>query len=276
MAAAKNLFYILEATADGCVAEFYINDFPICRRGTACGYYYGGPVNEFLLKGENTLAFIIQPGKTPSTALSGETGERQRRVPEENAFVSLKLSRYPKGAIVGSPDGEELASLEWRPEAGRPVMFPRIGALRIELDLPYGPWDWEDYPLIVLDGAVTEEITAFASDLHLGFAAGFHEPYVERCAVRFADAENAHFLEPGDRGAEAKDLLPYVMDDPAWEMLPLQELTPSFRLCAEDRMVQVVADDWNALLRQRPDDKGNGVQFPMMVAKVDGEWGIIR
>lgn len=276
MTVTKNLFYILEATADGCIAEFYINDFPICRRGKACGYYYGGPVNEFLLKGVNTLSFIIQPGKTPRGALSGETGERQRQVPEENAFVSLKLSRYPKGAIVGSPDGEELALLEWRPEGSRPVMFPRIGALQIELDLPYGPCAWEAYPTIVLDGAVTEEIMTFANDLHLGFSAGFHEPYVDRCTIRFADAENAHFLEPGNRSAEAKDLLPYVMDDPAWEMLPMQELTPSFRLCAEDRMVQVIADDWNALLRQRPDDKGNGVLFSMIVAKVDDDWQIIR
>ena len=148
MAGSKNLFYILEVTADHCVAEFYINDFPIVRRGGACGYYYGGPVNEYLIKGLNTLSVIIEPGDRPGSAMAGDNGGRRRAVPEKEAAVSMKLSRYPKGAIVGGPDGEALIASAWQADEGRPMMLPQVRSVQVELDPPFGPWPWERYNLL--------------------------------------------------------------------------------------------------------------------------------
>jgi hypothetical protein len=276
MAEQRDLFYVIECAADNCIAEFYVNDVPIARRGKECGHFIGAPVNEYILKGTNEIAFVVNPGGTPGNALLGEGGKRDRCIPEKDAKVSAILARYPRGAVVGGPDRDELIGLEWTRDENAYTVFPLVRSVQLELDPPFGPWPWEQFPHITLDETVIGEVMDFIKEMHLALAAGYSEHFAEKCHHRFTDVEQAHFLEPGDREAEAKQLFSYVMEEPGWAMVPLDQVEPDLRLCAQDRMVQLIAKDWHAILRQQPDEEGRGIFFPMMVSKIDEEWQIVR
>jgi hypothetical protein len=276
MAEQRDMFYVIECTAENCIAEFYVNDIPIARRGKECGHFIGAPSNEYILKGTNEIAFVVNPGDTPGNALLGKEGTRDRYLPEKDAVVSATLARYPRGAVVGGPDREALASLEWTEDENAYTVFPMVRSVQVELSPPFGPWPWEQLPLIALDDTVTGEVMDFIKEMHLALAAGYSEPFIEKCGPRFTDIEQAHFLAPGNREAEAKRLFSYVMDEPGWAMVPLDQVEPDLRLCGRDRMVQLIAKDWRPILRQQPDEKGRGVTFSMMVSKIDNEWQIVR
>ena len=95
-------FYVLELHAEGCQAEFWLNDLAVIRRGEGVGQDYNGQCNHQLVPGRNELTVVIQPGSHPSVALTGEPA-RQRDV-LGRAVVQATLSSYPYGAVVGDHD----------------------------------------------------------------------------------------------------------------------------------------------------------------------------
>lgn len=276
MATRRDMFYVVECTAGEVMAEFYVNDIPIARRGREMGYFYGVPVNENILKGRNEIAFVVEPGDRPSRAVSGENGRRARKTPDPKSVVSMRLGTCPRGAVLGGPDFKPLASIQWSPPADGPVTFPLVRSARVDLDPPFGPWAWEASPPVRLDEAAMEALNAFVWELHLSMKAGFPDPYIEANRLRFAEGEQAHFLPEGERAATARNALADIMEDPGWEMAPLESLEPDFRLCGRDRLVQLIASDWDSVLRNQATDGGAQIFFRLIMGRIDGEWMIVR
>ncbi len=272
----KDIFYVLELTVEKCMAELYLNDIPIARRGMDCGYFYGVPVNEFIVNGKNEIALVLEPGDRPSHAYTGKEGQRGRFVPDKEAKITAILGTYPCGAVVGGPDRTELAAIGWTPDDGSPLMFPQVRSVRVDIWPPFAPWKWEQAPPITLDEETLGEIDAFIKDLHLSLSAAFHEPFLEKCTLRFSEIEQAHYLPPGNRASEARRVFPDIMDTPSWAMQPLQEIAYDLRLCARERMVQLISKDWQAILRQTPNEKGEGIFFSMFLSKIEGKWEVVR
>ena len=46
------------------------------------------------------------------------------------------------------------------------------------------------------------------------------------------------------------------------------------RLCAADRMVECIADDWRAIVREAP--SAETMFFPMTLSMIGGAWSIVR
>jgi hypothetical protein len=64
-------FFLIEAQVKGCVAEFYLNGFALTVCSEDKGLELVQPVNQYIIDGENELAFVVKPGPIPSQAESG-------------------------------------------------------------------------------------------------------------------------------------------------------------------------------------------------------------
>jgi len=277
MAGKEELFYVLECTARNCRAEFHLNDFPLATRGGDWGHFHGETVNEYVINGLNTISAVIEPGPSPGNALTGENKKRQRRVPAGDAEVSARLGAYPKGAVIGGPDCKELAAIQWKAEGDRPLFFPIVRSAAVDIAPPFGTWPWQAFPKIILNDDLKKEIAAFIKELHTAFSGAMPEPFIEASAHRFQDFEVSNHLDAGKRQGQVSKILKEIMDDISWGMEPLDNIEPDLRLCAEGRMVELIATDWQAVLRSKPDEESGAVYyFKMMISKVGGEWQIIR
>ncbi len=274
--AEEKRFYVIECTAEGVRAEFYVNDVAMVRRGLEWGYHYGGPVNEYIVSGRNEIAVLIDPGQSPGTAM-GTPGElRKRKNFGEKTEVSYMLSAYPEGAVVGGPDRAELVSLSWQPEAGRPAFTPLVLSAAVDIAPGFGPWRWQEGPVLELTDAARGEVDAFVKEMHLALSGAMHEPFIDKSAVRCREVEEAYGLPAGERLEMIRSNFPEIMSRPEWGMEPLEGIDADYRLCGRSRLVELVAADWNAILRQTPNEEGGAAYFTMLISRLDGEWQIVR
>lgn len=270
-----DIFWIMEATADDCIAEFWINDLPIARRGKEYGFFHGAPVNEYLRPGTNELSMVVYPGKGPGRSVAGPRDGRRKIVPDKGK-AEFKLSIYPRGAIVGGPDRNELVSFSWEADGEAAVVVPLVRTVEIDLDPPFGPWAWEEFEPLTLDETTRFEIDKVIRHLHLALSGGLSEPFIEMSTHRFADIEAAHYLPKGDRAAEGEKLFPFLMDRPDWAMEPLASVEPDIRLVGRSRLVEICDAKGSAVLRQQPDEEGNTTLFRMMLGYDGSDWQIVR
>ena len=267
-------FYVIECTAEGYPAEFYLNDVPIKRRGgDGDGPFYGAPVNQWIVPGRNELTMLIGPGETPGASVDPE--RTRAEIPPE-AELSVRLCRYPRGAVVGGPDAEELArvQLDHRP-SGR-YHLPATRSVIVEIDSPFGEWVWQRADEIELDDLVVKEIGLFLEEMRNALEARVYDHFVELNQYRFEEVERSFYLPPGERAAGVYTLFPQVMEeDPDFAMEALDSSRYDLRLCARRRLVQLVAKDWKPILRQVTNDRGT-LYFDMFLGKLDDQWWVLR
>ena len=105
-------FYVFECLARGCVAEFYLNDIPIIRRGSGVGLEYGGQVNQYLVDGTNELTIVVNPGPVPGEAGSITTVDARKVATDACGTVPstmlirkmfLRASFTPFSTALGTP-----------------------------------------------------------------------------------------------------------------------------------------------------------------------------
>lgn len=275
MATGKPSFYVFECEVDNCAAEFYFNDIPLTLRGKKIGRFYNGQSNQYVVEGENEIAAVINPGPTPSQAITGENGER-RAAAARDARVFARLALYPFGAVAGGPDGKELLSLEWTASKDEPIVFPRVVSASADIGYTGGRWLWQDAPRVELDDANLEDIEAFLRALHISLMAGSPDVLIETSQIRIAETEYAYQLTPGEKESLIRRVTAVDSQQPWWGMQPLIPELFDFRLCGRGRLVECIGKDWAPLLKENPDDEGGQGMYSMIVAMIDDEWTIVR
>ena len=283
-----NTFYAFECTANNCQVEFYVNDIPISLRGGHKGHFYGGPVNQYLINGQNEIAMVVSPGPTPSLAEAGKGGRKSPVGPAGNAVAVF--ARYPRGSILGGPDGTEIARIEWPPpeeeerdesveeqeEEGQNDLFPLRVSRKFDLKKMYGTWEWQRASSLTLGPAMGDEIFKFLSDLRETLEAGDPEPFIKLSAVRLTEVARAYEKSPSETASVIRYGLPKDAAQSWWGMEPIDTKQFDLRLCAGDRMVECIAKDWEPILREAEDDEGGRGYYNMMLSKIGGEWFIVR
>lgn len=271
----KKQFYVIECKSSGVNAEFYLNDIPIIRRGPELGMKYGGPCNQYLIDGVNELSVIIVPGEIPSETLHSKAG-RQRIKFEEEASVKAELSIYPFGSVMGGPSKKVLMSVDWKLEKEKWMVFQKVISARMDLGKLFGEWEWQKAPRIELNEDTLKEIHKFIKDLHMSLAAGDPELLLEFGEPRLKDIEKAFDLVPGEK----EELIRKVtLDDAEQDWWGMEDINPDnydLRLCAEDRMVEIVNKEWKPILQESPDPEGGVGSYSMTISKLDGKWKIVR
>jgi hypothetical protein len=271
----KKQFYVFECSADGVNAEFYINDIPIIRRGEEFGKKYGGPCNQYLIDGVNELSAILVPGEIPSESLSSKTGRTRIKL-KEKASVKAELSVYPFGAVMGGPAKKVLMSVDFQLEPDQWMVFQKVISARTDLGKLFGEWEWQKAPRIELTPDTLKEIQKFIKDLHMSLAAGDPELFLELGEPRLKDIEKAFDLIPGEKA----DLIRTVtLDDAEQDWWGVEDLNPDdydLRLCAHDRMVEIINKKWKPILQEHPDPEGGVGTYSMTISKLNGKWKIVR
>lgn len=269
-------FFVLECRTALCNAEFYLNDIPVTLRGPDYGTELKGPMNHLVRSGVNTLEIVVNPGPTPGQALVGAGGERRRETPPEGAFAAIKLSTYPKGAVIDGPDEQELVSLQWRARAETPEFFPRVVGVAADLGETFPPWRHEAAQPLRLDDETRQSVAAFVLAVHGYVTVNDFEMFALLSEPRCTDTDVAYGKRPGATTELVQISLENQSRQAWWGMQPLQPAAYDFRLCGKNRLVECVSAQWKPVIEEVPDPEGAISRYPMMVGRIDGEWRIFR
>lgn len=271
-------FTVLECRADGCTAEFWLNDIPMGRCSLALGTFEAGPCHERLVAGRNVLTMVVEPGEAPAQALAGMPGagtSRQRRS-LAGGFAEMRLKRYPHGATVGQSPGEELLHLRWQAEAW-PMFVPLVRSATVDLPLlPDGsrqPWWWQQCErLASLTPEVSGELLALLKQWRLGLQIGRLDDFLEADLPRQVTLARAYGQDIDERLAQ---LLQRYDQPPRRFFRRIDEASASLRLCAEGRLVQMVDNTGEPLLRMAADSAGGVSSMPLFVGRLEGRWQVL-
>ncbi len=275
---ATETFYVLELRAEGCVAEFFLNDVPVIRRGDGdgLGRELNGPHNHLLRPGRNELSVVIRPGPRPSEALTGPGG-RRRWAPLAMASATARLAAYPFGAVVGGPSARPLIELEWHsPDDGELRPWPQVIGGAADLGPLWGPPVWAEAPQLTLDGRTRAEVHGFLSDLHQALERHDWEAFFAASRPRLAQIERAYQLPGGSKEGHARKVFQADATREGFGFVAPDSDSYDLRLCGDGRLIECVGLDWQPLLKENPlGDDGAQSQYDMFLAKLDGAWAIV-
>ncbi len=283
-----NNFYVLQCTANNCRVEFYLNGIPVAIRGGEKGHYVGVPVNQYLVDRENALSIVVSPGPKPSEAISGPNGVKSPNAPAGNALAIL--AKYPRGSVVGGPDGEEITSIEWPPhddgeqddekpeqeEQGQPDMFPLEIVRKFDMGRLFGPWEWQRAPVIDLNDETRDDIVDFLKMIGGALRQGDPEPFIQNSAVRLTEIARAYEKGPGETASIVRLGVRNDSAQPWWGIEEIDLRKIDFRVCANRRMVDCVNKDWEPTLREFEDGEGGRGYYNMMISRIAEKWQIVR
>ena len=275
-------FYVLECEVSGTTAEFFVNDIPLTRRGMGIGHYLGAPINQYLVDGVNQLKLVIEPGPIPSESESGRKGKKTVWTPGEEK-VWAKIKKYPRGAVVGGPDGRLLLEAEWPIRDSRqnrddfqPQEYPLAVVEERDLGEMFGPFEWQAAPQLALDDDTRGEIEDLLRELCESLAAGDPEPYIKLQANRISETARAYNNSPREKAVRIRQVTAEDAAQSWWGFEPLDPEQFDLRLVAGQRLIQCIARDWNAIVREHEDDEGGRSYYPLMVGKLNRTWAIMR
>ena len=264
-----DIFYILECRVKNCVADFYLNDIPVFRRSDELGAFAAGPYHELLLAGRNELAIVVEPGDTPSTALSG--GGARNRVHRTSAMAEAKVVRYPAGVTVGDPSGELIGAARWdHLDGAGPVVFPLVRSGVFEHSPAEEPWEWEKGERLRLEPELAGIATKLVNQLRIELTLGDAETFLKVTKPRVADIARAYGNSSEDKERNYVEWI--KLEAPKWFFEPIKPEALDFRLCGRDRLVELARRDGEPMLRCLPGADGSQTSFPLYLGKLNGEW----
>lgn len=279
VAGSRKVFYFLECFAEGCDAEFLVNDIPVIRRGDGegLGKLYHGACNDLLVDGENEITAIARPGPTPTTRLDGHALRRER-LALEGVRITCKLVKYLEGMVSGGPDGQVLAAVEWESQDdGQPTWWPLSLSACADLGPMYGRWGWEDAERLTLDDTTRAEVLAVLAELRGSLHGKQLDPFVRLSRPRLDDLSKAYQLRPGEKENEVRRVAELDFGKDWWGMEPLDEAALDLRLCARGRLVDCVSRDGEPALRELPQPPADlRGAWEMKLAKLQGSWQVVR
>lgn len=269
-----------ELLVQGCTAELYVNGVPLRRRrsggaplpGSSAGPFASIPVQQYLVPGDNRIEILIEPGPTPRRAREPESS--MRRMP--GAAAVARVVRFEEGAFVDSENGEILAEVKWEGAADEDEAFPKSAGVTAALGARSGRWSWQDAPPITLDDATGAEIAHVLGTVAQAFERGDPAPVLALLKTRFDEGIRAY--PRNDSETLTKELSNYVRDAAAdkWKVRSLDPGAFDFRLCAGDRLVELVDRDWQPSLRFEVPEEDEPYGYPMMLARIDGRLAVVR
>lgn len=254
-----------------CTAELYVNGIPLRRKSHPGDRFASLAAHQYLIGGDNRLELLVEPGPTPSRARAVE--ERTRAMPGSAAIA--RIVRYEAGGFANHEEGEVLAEVKWEGEADTREAFPKSAGATVALG-SRSRWSWQDAPPLTLDEATRAEIEGVLSTVSRCFEQGDPAPLLRLLAPRFDEGIRAYPVN--DRETLTRELSAYVNEvaHDGWKVRPLDPEGFDFRLCAGDRMVELVDRDWLPSLRFFAPDEPEPYGYVMFLARIDGRLAIVR
>ena len=254
-----------------CTAELYVNGIPLRRNVWPEKPFVSIPVHQYLVPGDNRLELLVEPGETPARAREAAVMARK-----PGAAAAARLVRYEEGDFTDAENGEILAEIGWEGQADADEVFAKSLGTTVALGSRSGRWSFQDAPPLTLDDATQAEIWHVLATIAQAFERGDPGPVLSLLEVRFAEGIRAYPVN--DEATLAKELTAYVHEvaNEGWKVRPLNPEAFSFRLCAGDRLVELVDEDWMPSLRFFAPDDEEAYGYSLMLARIDGRLVVVR
>lgn len=132
---------------------------------------------------------------------------------------------------------------------------------------------WQKAETLKLDSKTKLELVIFLTKLQENLATGNVDKFIELTQCRIRDNASAY-----DKKIEQNiDLIKSEIDTnlkiEGWAIQPLDPADYDFRLCADSKMIHCVAKDWKPILREVPNQNGQGY-YDIFVCKVGKKWNV--
>jgi len=258
-----------EMRLSNCSAELYINDIPIKKSDTP---FISIPVHEYLVDGENTVALVIEPGRTPAQARIIGTEKDP-----EGMVATMRLAKYPVGEFTEDESAQVLVSRTWNGKSGEDKTFPKLLIEKIDLGKNFGRWAWQDAKKLKLNDTMIKKIIEVVKIVHNAYALGKGEPIVQLCHTFTEEVSRAYPSQsPDESDAEFINLLKEYRSNDDWVIEPLDSKQFDFRLCADTRLIEIIDKNWLPTVRSKPMKDGRPISFHMFLGIFDEKLQILR
>lgn len=256
-----------------CSAEFYVNGIPIRKYDPREQLFTSVPAHRYLVDGVNHLELVVNPGPTPSKARDG-----QQEMDATGIECRARIVRGEEGAFTGDPS-EVLAQVEYRGEAGKKDVFPKVLSTRVELGPLFGRWLWQDAETLTLDAKTVDAVMQYVRIIHGAYGRGDGALIANKAKIVFDEGQRANkYKDMAFSRQRFIDSLKTHSQLKGWKMVPLEQLIPDLRVVANGKMIEAVARDWKPLVRTQPvPEYNNDVwDYRMFLSRIGGEWVMVR
>lgn len=259
--------------AEGCTAELYVNGVPVSRIHPDRTAFESVAAEEYLVPGRNRIELLIEPGSHPSAARF-----ESRYLDLGDATAVARLVRFPDGEIVEPERGQVLIEVRYAKDPDRPGPREVPISLSGEADLgsAHGRWSYQDAPVLDLDEATVSEAIGVIDAVAAACRARSAQALMALGEVKNREALRAYpALTEEMLRSDLQESFEYYgkMGDFVAPRRPEQH---DFRLVAGGRMIECVDRDWGASLRLVSPATGDGLPFPLLLARIDGRLTIVR
>jgi len=262
-----------ELQISNCKAEGFINGIPFRMIDSSEKPRVSMPVNQYLVDGINDIELIINPGPTPTASREGENVMNA-----EGISAEFRLVKYPVGVFVGDEEsGEELCRVSWSGEEGKEEIFPMSLRIGKGLGPVFGPCLWQGADVLKMNDKTVQQVTEFVKMVYDAYSEGNPDVINELAANRLDEGYRAY--PQRDRSTMGQRFAVNLKKRAAqewWSMLPFETDQFDLRLCAGDRMVECIREDWQPIVAAKLEGSDVVFSYPMFLSRVNGEWIIVR
>ncbi|PCG13347.1 MULTISPECIES: hypothetical protein [Sphingomonas] len=231
----------LEVDGAGVTGAIRINDLPVVAL-IAEGMRAYVPVPALLVRGANSLS-------------------AQVRANAPEARLSARVALFDDGEEFFTGAGRTLARIDAPPTTGR---------VQVTFDCPIGPaaWAWHSCRRWASAAEALASAAPFVATLTAAFTRGDAATIVAACAPYLADLASAFPNRPA--GFYAQQMMEHLSQRAT--LLPLRP--DGSVLCADGRLLHLLAGDGNDLIRGQ--DQDGPFSWRALIGEIDGRWTVIR
>lgn len=250
----NDTIYYLDVDIEGCDAAVYLNRAPIVASSHLEPRRATPTVNEWLLQGSNELAI----------AVLGAPGDVR-------VGARVRLCRGQAGDVA-EPDRDALLEVSWSPTD---AVFPARARAEIDLQHPWGTWQWTNAPTLHDDAATRAEVIAEVRLIHGPLSQGNPRGLLSASEVKLDEVGRCYGIDLAAARARFRSVWSEIFAQPGFAVASLEPDTMVLRRFCDDRLVSPMTASGTPVIRQTTSD-GAGWSMPLLFARVDGSLVVVR
>lgn len=235
-----------------------VNDMPVPLSGDAHGFSTSF-INDLLTGAHNTVTVAARPPRGAAHTPAG-------------ASLHVNVTAFPAGAAGGA--GRVLYDYEWKfkdPHAP----LPRVSA-PFQSEAPSEPLSWQNADEVQLTEADKRAINAQIKRLYDAMEARNVEETSALLASEVHDQAVGFGMPLADLEAQQRRGYQEDFSPPSWHLSPISEGALEYEKCGGGRVVLVHTRDGRKVFTSTPDRDGSSVAFDPYLARIKGQWVIIK
>ena len=217
------------------------------------------PANPWIINGENSLEVEVH----------GLVDDSEGR----RIFVQLKVERDPIDGQLGEGDVEILGELELDEFEIEEDELPMFYRGTFDHQSPLGRWAWQDADILKADAASGEALGELISGVHDMVAAKDLDGILDLMAIPIEERGQAYGVGSAAVRQELRECYEDLFDDEDFALVPLDPSAFAPRSHCGDRLLELVQEDGEAMIRQDHDDEY--WTLALLVGQVDGQWVVL-